>query len=57
MYDNEQHLKARTPWACPWVSQKIETGGNVVQIADIESILTPEQLELVKKKAYGVGVG
>jgi len=32
---------------------KIETGGNVVQIADIESILTPEQLEQVKKMAYG----
>ena len=21
VYDNEQHLKARTPRACPWVSQ------------------------------------
>lgn len=31
---------------------RIERGGNVVQIADIESILTPEQLALVKKKAF-----
>ena len=30
---------------------KIETGGSMVQISDIESILTPEQLEIVKQKA------
>lgn len=30
---------------------KIETGGSMVHISDIESILTPEQLEIVKQKA------
>ena len=29
---------------------KIETGGNLVCLADIEDILTPEQLELIKTK-------
>ena len=31
---------------------KIETGKNTVRISDIEDILTPEQLELVKQKVF-----